>query len=150
MTELQVPQPGGGSYHPGLLSSGTDPGSTVVFSTIYCGQAFRGGITAGQIIKFLQQQVHSSSLASPGPPVPPTVTDQIRYTHYITLSCSTVLPRLWEKERDRFVFTEGVLYNQFLSHQDYETVKNYAEARGLVVWSKETHSNIGCRAPVRG
>jgi len=92
-----------------------------------CRQAFRGGITAGQIIKFLQQQVHSTSLASPGPPVPPTVTDQIR---------------LWEKERDRFVFTEGVLYNQFLSHQDYETVKNYAEARGLVVWSKDERRTL--------
>ena len=86
-TELQVPQPGGGSDHPGLLSSGTGLGSIVVFSMINCGQAFRGGITAGQIIKFLQQQVHSTSLASPGPPVPPTVTDQIRYTDYIILSC---------------------------------------------------------------
>ena len=32
--------------------------------------------------------------------IPPTITDQIR---------------LWEQERDRFTFTEGVLYNQFLS-----------------------------------
>jgi transcription initiation factor TFIIH subunit 4 len=47
--------------------------------------------------------------------LPPTVADQIR---------------LWEQERDRFVFTEGVLYNQFLSQADYETVKNYADQLG--------------------
>ena len=35
--------------------------------------------------------------------------------------------RLWEQERDRFIFSEGVLYNQFLSQADYLTVKNYAE-----------------------
>ena len=36
----------------------------------------------------------------------------------------------------RFVFTESVLYNQFLSQADYETVKNYAEGLGVVVWCK--------------
>ena len=51
-----------------------------------CRQAFRGGITATQIIRFLNMHVHAKSVASPGPPVPPTVTDQIR---------------LWEQERDR-------------------------------------------------
>ena len=47
--------------------------------------------------------------------LPPTVSDQIR---------------LWEQERDRFTFSEGVLYNQFLSNADYDTVKNYAEQQG--------------------
>ena len=51
-----------------------------------CRQAFRGGITASQIIRFLNMHVHSKSVASAGPPIPPTVTDQIR---------------LWEQERDR-------------------------------------------------
>jgi len=87
-----------------------------------CRQAFRGGITASQIIRFLNMHVHPKSVASPGPPVPPTVTDQIR---------------LWEQERDRFVFTEGVLYNQFLSQADYDTVKNYADQLGVVVWCKD-------------
>ena len=30
----------------------------------------------------------------------------------------------------RFVFTDGVLYNQFLSQADYETVRNYADELG--------------------
>jgi len=87
-----------------------------------CRQAFRGGITASQIIRFLNQHTHPQSLVSAGPPIPPTITDQIR---------------LWEQERDRFVFTEGVLYNQFLSQADYELVKNYADQRNLVVWCKD-------------
>jgi len=47
--------------------------------------------------------------------MPPTVSDQIR---------------LWEQERDKFIFTEGVLYNQFLSQADYEMVRSYAEQSG--------------------
>ena len=54
--------------------------------------------------------------------IPPTITDQIR---------------LWEQERDRFIFTEGVLYNQFLSQADYETVKTYAANKDLVVWCND-------------
>ena len=48
--------------------------------------------------------------------MPPTVSDQIR---------------LWEQERDKFIFTEGVLYNQFLSQADYEMVRSYAEQSGM-------------------
>ena len=82
----------------------------------YC----RGGITANQIIKFLQMHVLSSSSVTAS--IPPTITDQIK---------------LWEQERDRFVFTDGVLYNQFLSQADYETVKNYADGLGCVVWNND-------------
>lgn len=85
-------------------------------------QAFRGGITGQQIIRFLNQHAHPKCQVSAGPPVPPSITDQIL---------------LWEQERDRFLFTEGVLYNQFLSQADYEMVKNYADQRSLVVWSKD-------------
>ena len=87
-----------------------------------CRQAFRGGITANQIIRFLNMHVHGQSKVSAGPPIPPTISDQVK---------------LWEKERDRFVFTEGVLYNQFLSQSDYDTVKTYAESLGVVVWCKD-------------
>ena len=59
--------------------------------------------------------------------LPPTVSDQIR---------------LWEHERDRFTFTEGVLYNQFLSQSDYETVKNYADQLECVVWSCDTRRTL--------
>ena len=59
--------------------------------------------------------------------IPPTITDQIR---------------LWEQERDRFTFTDGVLYNQFLSHADYETVKNYADGLGCVVWNNDAKRTL--------
>ena len=37
----------------------------------------------------------------------------------------------------RFVLTECVLFNQFLSQADYDTVKNYADQLGVVVWCKD-------------
>ena len=42
---------------------------------------------------------------------------------------------LWEEERNRFTFTDGVLYNQFLSVPDFETVRSYAEQMGVLIWS---------------
>jgi len=89
-------------------------------------QAFRGGITAAQITRFLNMHAHPQMLKQT-PTLPPTVVDQIK---------------LWEQERERFVFTEGVLYNQFLSQADYETVKNYADQLGVVVWSKDDKRTV--------
>ena len=51
-------------------------------------------------------------------PLPPAVVDQIK---------------LWELERKRLTFSEGVLYNQFLSQQDYEVVKDYAQETGVLL-----------------
>lgn len=68
-------------------------------------QALRGGITANQIIGYLIQHAHSKMLdGEAAQPLPPTVVDQIR---------------LWENERNRFTFTDGVLYSQFLSQVYY-------------------------------
>jgi transcription initiation factor TFIIH subunit 4 len=39
--------------------------------------------------------------------------------------------------RDRFGFMEGILYNQFHSQADYDTVKNYADNQGVVLWCKD-------------
>jgi len=89
--------------------------------------AFRGGITASQIIRFLNMHSHPKMLKGGESQLPPTVSDQIR---------------LWEQERDRFVFTDGVIYNQFLSHADYETVKNFAEQQDCVVWSSDARRTI--------
>ncbi len=52
--------------------------------------------------------------------IPPTVVDQIY---------------LWEKERNRFNFVDGVLYNQFLSQGDFETVRKFAESQE--VWIRQ-------------
>jgi len=89
--------------------------------------AFRGGITASQIIRFLNMHAHPKMLKGGQSQLPPTVSDQIR---------------LWEQERDRFTFSEGVLYNQFLSNADYDTVKNYAEQQGCIIWSSDQRRTL--------
>ncbi|XP_078606522.1 general transcription factor IIH subunit 4-like [Branchiostoma floridae x Branchiostoma japonicum] len=76
------------------------------------------GITADQILHFLRVNAHPKALHRV-PIVPPTISDQIR---------------LWEMERDRLTFTEGVLYNQFLSQPDFEMLRNYAKDLGVLLW----------------
>nr|CAG4650090.1 EOG090X04KD [Sida crystallina] len=80
--------------------------------------ALKSGITADQIISFLRQHAHSECYKEL-PVLPPTIADQIK---------------LWELERDRFTFNEGVLYNQFLSQDDFLVLKNYAQELGVLVW----------------
>lgn len=64
-------------------------------------QALKGGITAEQMIGYLKQHAHPQMFESEsGLALPPTVVDQIK---------------LWELERNRLVYSDGVLYSQFLS-----------------------------------
>jgi len=81
-------------------------------------QALKSGITADQIISFLRQHAHPECCKEM-PVLPPTIADQIK---------------LWELERDRFNFNEGVLYNQFLSQADFDVLKNYAHELGVLIW----------------
>lgn len=81
-------------------------------------QALRGGITSSQIVGYLRLHAHPKML-NQNPIIPPTISDQIS---------------LWELERDRFLFTEGVLYNQFLSAADFELLRNYARDLGVLIW----------------
>lgn len=53
------------------------------------------------------------------------------YTFRIT---GVNLPESYTEEK-YFLFSEGVLYNQFLSQADFETLKKYAEVRDLVLVS---------------
>ncbi|KAL3043347.1 hypothetical protein OYC64_003252 [Pagothenia borchgrevinki] len=86
-------------------------------------QAIANGITAQQIIHFLRTRAHPVMLKQT-PVLPPTITDQIR---------------LWELERDRLTFTEGVLYNQFLSQVDFEVLRDRAQGLGCLVWQDVAH-----------
>ncbi|XP_064201722.1 general transcription factor IIH subunit 4 [Anguilla rostrata] len=86
-------------------------------------QAIANGITAQQIIHFLRTRAHPIMLKQT-PVLPPTITDQIR---------------LWELERDRLQFTEGVLYNQFLSQADFEVLRDRAQGLGVLVWQNAPH-----------
>ncbi|NXW67542.1 TF2H4 factor, partial [Hirundo rustica] len=70
------------------------------------------------IIHFLRTRAHPA-MAKQTPVLPPTITDQIR---------------LWELERDRLRFSDGVLYNQFLSQVDFEVLRDHARALGVLVF----------------
>jgi transcription initiation factor TFIIH subunit 4 len=80
--------------------------------------AFKSGITAKQIINFLAMHAHPQML-NQNPIIPGTVVDQIM---------------LWEKERDRFIFKDGVLYSQFNSQPDFDLLKKYANDLGVLIW----------------
>lgn len=81
-------------------------------------QAFKFGITAKQITHYLTMHAHPKT-ATRGTIIPATVIDQIF---------------LWEQERNRLVFTEGVLYSQFNSQPDYEVLRKYANVSILWLW----------------
>uniref|UniRef100_A0A3Q0KID1 General transcription factor IIH subunit 4 n=1 Tax=Schistosoma mansoni TaxID=6183 RepID=A0A3Q0KID1_SCHMA len=81
-------------------------------------EALIRGITANQILSFLTANAHPDMLLQ-NPILPPTLTDQIR---------------LWELERDRFLFQEGCLYEQFSRNTDFEMVRDYAKSIGVLLW----------------
>lgn len=89
-------------------------------------QAFRGGLTANQILSYLEQYAHSKMKRIDNNNVqsilPPTIVDQIK---------------LWELERNRLTFIDGIVYNQFLSPTDYKTLRDYAQSIGELVWENE-------------
>ena len=82
-------------------------------------QALACGISASQIIDFLRTRAHPQMLSN-NPIIPPTITDQIK---------------LWEMERERLRYTEGVLYNQFLAQSDFEMLRKYAEEKKHLLWA---------------
>ncbi|KAB7498819.1 General transcription factor IIH subunit 4 [Armadillidium nasatum] len=79
------------------------------------------GIGAEQIISYLRQHCHPQMLKQ-NPVIPRTVADQIK---------------LWELERERLEFTEGVLYKDFMSVHDFSLLCNYAEGKGVLIFSDE-------------
>lgn len=94
-------------------------------------QALRGGISARQIISYLEQHAHSKMIEAATATIssvknssvlPPTVVDQIK---------------LWENERNRFSFIDGVVYNQFLSEADFITLRDYASSIEVLLWQNE-------------
>lgn len=95
--------------------------------------ALKSGITAAQIINFVTVNAHPSVCKTDGPPVPTTISDQIR---------------LWEKERDRYVLTDGYLYSQFLSQSEFEVLRNYARDAGYLIW--DNASKRSCVVSIEG
>lgn len=85
-------------------------------------QAFKSGITAEQIVGFLRLHSHPRMIAVGPPTLPPTVVDQIK---------------LWENELNRLVYSDGVLYSQFLSQADFEALRDRANELGVLVWEND-------------
>jgi len=86
------------------------------------GAALKCGITAQQIISYLQANAHPE-MRKQDQLVPPTVADQIR---------------LWQMERDRLQKLSGTLYEDFKSLNEFQVVKNFAENNKVLVYSNPT------------
>ncbi|KAF3777628.1 RNA polymerase II transcription factor B subunit 2 [Nymphaea thermarum] len=80
--------------------------------------AFSKGITAEQIITFLQQNSHPR-VATRIPAVPENVTDQIR---------------LWEADRNRVEMIPSHLYDDFPSKEVFENACDFARETGGLLW----------------
>ena len=80
--------------------------------------AFKNGITAKQITHYLTMHAHPHMYSGNRTTViPSTIIDQIF---------------LWEQERNRLTFREGVLYSQFNSQPDFEVLRKYANVSNIV------------------
>jgi transcription initiation factor TFIIH subunit 4 len=86
-------------------------------------RAVQSGITSAQIISYLTTYAHPQ-MQKNNPPLPPTVTDQIR---------------LWEYEGERVEVTNGYLMREFGSEGEYRDVLEYAEALGVLVWRNDAN-----------
>jgi transcription initiation factor TFIIH subunit 4 len=86
-------------------------------------RAVQSGITSAQIISYLTTYAHPQ-MQKNNPPLPPTVTDQIR---------------LWEYEGERVEVTSGYLMREFGSEGEYRDVLEYAEALGVLVWRNDAN-----------
>ncbi|KAM0942272.1 putative transcription factor TFIIH subunit p52/Tfb2, transcription factor Tfb2 [Dioscorea sansibarensis] len=80
--------------------------------------AFENGITAEQIVSFLQQNAHPR-VAGKTPSVPENVTDQIR---------------LWETDRNRVEMVPSHLYEDFPSKDVFEAACDFARDAGGLLW----------------
>ncbi|CAI4914808.1 ANM_HP_G0101630.mRNA.1.CDS.1 [Saccharomyces cerevisiae] len=92
-------------------------------------RALTNGITADQIIAYLETHAHPQ-MRRAGPPtvreplqvLPPTVVDQIR---------------LWQLELDRVITYEGSLYSDFETSQEYNLLSKYAQDIGVLLWKDD-------------
>lgn len=82
-------------------------------------EAFKKGITAQQIIRFLHAAAHPI-MRDRTPVIPPTLIDQIT---------------LWEQDRNRLQAKTGYLYQQFLSASDFEKTVAEATKIGAVLYA---------------
>ena len=85
-------------------------------------QAVGMGITADQIIKFLESHAHPQMQARNNPILPPSVADQIK---------------LWQIEGERMKPTPGYLFRDFQDAKEFEDIVAHARDTGLLVWQND-------------
>lgn len=88
--------------------------------------AFASGITAEQIITFLNQNAHPH-VAQKSPPVPETVSDQIR---------------LWETDSNRIEFMSSCFYDDFPSKEIFDSVCMFAQDQNGLVWQDDSKRRL--------
>ncbi|KAI5067266.1 hypothetical protein GOP47_0017794 [Adiantum capillus-veneris] len=88
--------------------------------------AFASGISADQIITFLQQNAHPY-YAQKQPSVPETVSDQIR---------------LWETDSNRVKLVPACYYDDFPSMEIFESVCTFAGDRNGLVWQDSSKRRL--------
>ncbi|OLY81319.1 RNA polymerase II transcription factor B subunit 2 [Smittium mucronatum] len=93
-------------------------------------RALSKGINADQIVTYLTMHAHPQ-VREKVPPVPITVSDQIR---------------LWELEKNRINPTLSFLYHEFNRQQDFDTVHKYALQLDVVLWVDEKRRTIVIKA----
>ena len=138
------------------------------FSNMVCGQITResirnalyNGITADQIIKFLETHAHSQMKilakerldkkiefdtsnninTAGGAPQSQMMTNENGTTvaqHKLEVLPPTVVDqiKLWQLELDRIQTFEGYLFKDFASQQEFEALSNYASEISVLLWS---------------
>ena len=85
-------------------------------------EAFKKGLSAEQIINFLERNAHFETKKADFP-IPETLVHQIQ---------------LWETEEKAVVQCEGVLFERFSSEEEYEILKQYAMELHVLIW----HSDV--------
>ncbi|KAK6150421.1 hypothetical protein DH2020_015353 [Rehmannia glutinosa] len=95
-------------------------------------KAFLNGITAEQIISFLQQNAHPR-VAERVPSVPENVTDQIR---------------LWESDLNRVEMMPAHLYDEFPSRDVFEAACDFAREYGGLLWENSKKMRIVVKAEI--
>jgi len=138
------------------------------FANMVCGQITResirnaiiNGITAEQIIKFLETHAHpqmrilaqekldkkiefdtSNNInTAGGAPQSQTAADGKVAQHKLEILPPTVVDqiRLWQLELDRIQTFDGYLFKEFSNQQEYETLCNYAAEVGVLIWQSKT------------
>ncbi|KAI5954425.1 TFB2 [Candida jiufengensis] len=136
------------------------------FANMICGQITResirnalyNGITADQVIKFLETHAHpqmralakekldkkvefdaSHNINTAGG-APQSKADGSISQHKLEVLPPNVVDqiKLWQLELDRIQTFEGYLFKDFANLQEYEILSNYATELGVLIWSDKT------------